>query len=122
MSYVVSIKREGIPITLSEFESARSGIDGFATEPGNVMWYAEPKAKAQYFMFEDGIVSVTTPSNAALRTMQVVAKQLKARVYGEEGEDLTDVDVPTTDPSKWGCVGLLLLIAGVAYLVWWLFW
>lgn len=123
MSYVVSIKRESAPIAQSEFESMLEGISGFRKEGSDVLWQAaDPKSKKNYFVLEEsGVISVNTPSNAGLRAMQELAKPLRARVIGEEGEDLTDVEVPEGEASLLGCATVIVVLSAVGYFLWWLF-
>lgn len=57
--------------------------------------------KKTHFLFDQGILEVSTPNDSALIRMQGIAVALNARVIGEEGEDITDTSVP----SGSGCTG-----------------
>ena len=132
MSYVVSIKRlGGSPITPQQLrdvirqdstlrEVEPSDGTGFPQGIVEVDWLPSVTDLAVPFTLASGEVTVTTPSNAALRKMQELAVFLDAAVYGEEGEDLTSVPVPGHEASGLhpiGCLAILVL-AGAA--IWWL--
>ncbi|MCB1050486.1 MAG: hypothetical protein H6510_14700 [Acidobacteria bacterium] len=127
MSYVVSIRRpDSAQITAEEFRLLVTQDDSFhplGLEDGKscVFEWLPPVGKNPVvFSFADGEVSVTTPSHAALKKMQALARSLNARVIGEEGEDLTEVAVPDRElpfaAIAWGCaLAILLFGAGI----WW---
>jgi hypothetical protein len=116
MSYVVSITRpEGPPIEPAEVAGAVAGETGFA-QPGNIAEHAPLLIwqSSTQINLSQGSLWVATPSDAALRMMQTLAVRLDARVLGEEGEDLTEVDLAI---GKAGCAApALLLLGGVALL------
>ena len=134
MSYVVSIRRTGSPIEAGEIETVFRDDSDFDLDDDDddddddggdgagalvATWRASDAAPPETFVFFEGEVTVTTPSNAALAKMQHVAKVLGACVAGEEGEDLTDVPVDPRPPAgerKWGIV---LVPAVVVALLWW---
>jgi hypothetical protein len=133
MSYVVSIRRpEGRAISVDELRSLVTQDESLHeasppdTGPDGVgywalEWKATAGAKSVPFDLQGGELCVTTPSNAALRKMQELARLLDAQVIGEEGEDLTEVEVPDREFSPAmglsGCaVGVVLVVAAL----WWL--
>lgn len=106
MSYIVSIRRkEGHYISDAELRALidkdtslhEVSLQDVKCEEASacvVEWLPEGGSKPVLFVLEAGEVSVTTPSDAALRKMQELARLLDASVIGEEGEDLTTVEVP----------------------------
>ena len=132
MSYVVSIKRaKPAEVTAEEFRSLAAQdvslreIDRDPNAPEedccDIEWSPPSGRSPVLFTYYSGEVSVTTPSHASLKKMQEIAARLNAKVIGEEGEDLTEVEVPSWEFSPAaglsGCgVVVLLLIAAV----WWL--
>ena len=122
MSYVVSIARKERPIEVSELRRLvesdpelsilESAVDHDVLD---VLWRNSTEAEPVAFVLSAGSIEVTTPSDAALRKMQLLAGQLDAKIIGEEGEDLTNVevlDVEFSPNAAWGC--LLLVAIGVA--------
>ena len=128
MSYVVAIKR-ATPIAVEELREVVAGDpefhipagDTLASDVLNVLWQPSPGDAAVGFVLSAGVIEVTTPSNSALRKMQRVASTLAARLIGEGGEDLTDVDTPQSEVSPRGLIGCvsvaILLLAGFSWLV-----
>nr|BAJ07069.1 hypothetical protein [uncultured bacterium] len=128
MGYIVTIERsEERPIEPEEFRSlaeadAELTVDDAAVDADvlNVWWREASQLEPVAFVLSAGRIDVTNPSNAALRKMQELAGQLEAKVVGEEGEDLTDVESPDFEVSAkglWGCLGLLVLIAVIVWLL-----
>ena len=77
MSYVVSIKRDGSGIEAQEVETAFRDDPEFAVESaesdaGSILvatWRASPGSRPEAFVYADGEIAVTTPSDAALVKM-----------------------------------------------------
>ena len=68
------------------------------------------------------INSGTTASNAVLAKMQAMAKSLNASLVGEEGENLTAVEIPGSEITlKSGAGCLLAVLVLLAAVVWWFF-
>ena len=125
MSYVVSIRRD-TAITADELRSVVEGdpdftistaADEHADEAIALAWQADENADPEFFVLSHGAVDVTTPSNNALKKMQAVAEQLGAQVFGEEGEELTDVEVSDVGsggcgPVAWTVLFFLILVGG----------
>jgi hypothetical protein len=132
MSYVVSIRRmEPAGITAEEFRSLAARDDSLhvadphpeasESECCDVEWSPSSGGSPVLFAYYAGEVSVATPSHAALRKMQELARLLGAKVIGEEGEDLTEVEVPDWEISPVaglsGCAVIVILLVAT---VWWL--
>ena len=131
MSYVVSIRRsDGSAIAAPEIEALVASDSELRMEPlpatgDPELWIAwrstDDSSTATFLLSEGGIHSTTTPSNAVLRKLQQMSRLLGARLIGEDGEDLTDIEITGVEPSAafgWGClvvVGFVLLAIG-----WWL--
>ena len=126
MSYVVSIRRK-LPITEQDLIAAVDDDDQFSIAETDdlsssslvVRWQGEDEVATQYFVFHRGEIDITSPSNSALEAAQSLATALGAGVVGEEGEDLTNVDLPESDES--GCgpfVWAILAIGGLLALYW----
>lgn len=125
MSYVVSIRREAA-ITSEELRAIVEGdpeltistaADEHADDAMLLAWQADENADPEFFVLSQGAVDVTTPSNNALKKMQAVAEQLGAQVFGEEGEELTDVEVSDVasggcGPVAWAILLFLVLVVG----------
>ena len=125
MSYVVSIRRD-TAITADELRSIVQGdpqltaATGTVDRPDDVIelaWQADENAEPEFFVLSQGVVDVTTPSNNALKKMQAVAERLGAQVFGEEGEELTDVEVSDNvaggcGPVAWTILLFLILVGG----------
>jgi hypothetical protein len=127
LSYVVSLRRD-VAITGEELQSAIQDdseftISNSAVEPaGDVMemvWKLNEDIDAEVFVLSQGVVDVSTPSNSALIKMQAVAEILGARVVGEEGEELTDVEVSDAVPGGCGPVTWTILIVLVFLAGYW---
>ena len=120
MSYLVTISREGAPLADAEVDAAFRADASFSVEgsPVTAVWQGLPGTPHEHFVYEDGAITVTTPSDAALVKMQQLAAALGAKVRGEEGEDLTDVPVPPPSAGGMG-LGALALAAMLAGVLWW---
>ena len=129
MSYVVSIRRD-TAITAEELRSVVQGDPEFTAATSTVehadgvielVWQVDENADPEFFVLSDGAVDVTTPSNNALRKMQAVAERLGAQVFGEEGEELTNVEVSDNVPGGCGPVAwtilLFLILVGGYWLI-----
>jgi len=125
MSYVVSIRRDAA-ITSEELRAIVEGdaeltistaADEHADEVMVLAWQTDENADPEFFVLSLGAVDVTTPSSNALRKMQAVAEKLGAQVFGEEGEELTDVEVSDVGsggcgPVAWTILIFLILVGG----------
>ena len=126
MSYVVSIVREA-PIEEAELREIAGDSSEFELEASDghpiLHWRMAETDKRESFVLTDGALDITTPSDAALIAAQDLAERLGARVEGEEGEDLTDVDVTGNVTVASGCGPMTATLAIVALLlvVYWLF-
>ena len=128
MSYVVTISRDApikddeLRTVLKDFaeleisETAHSD-DGALLE---IRWQPNGDAEPSYFVFSDGKISAYTPSDEALVQLQALAKSLQAQVFGEEGENLTEIEVP--DIPAAGCSPLVwtIAVAGVLLVAYWI--
>ena len=132
MSYVVSIRRsEDSPITRDELRATvrddptfreATTVSGMILEPSvlDLEWRLGESDRPIGFCLCAGEVTVTTPSNEALRKMQELARALGARIIGEEGEDLTSVQVPEHQPEGFGRGGLVVFLLVAALALYWL--
>lgn len=132
MSYVVSIRRlDGSPITVDDLRLATREDQSFreaaisngeALHPSvlDLEWLPEGSQSPVSFSLSAGEVTVTTPSNAALRKLQELAGRLGASVIGEEGEDLTSVPVPAQEASGCGPAEFVIVFLLAALGLWWL--
>lgn len=104
---------------------ATLSLDPSASVSGELLiqWRPESDSERVGFLFSAGSIdTTTTPSNATLRRAQLMAAELGARVFGEEGEDITEADVPKAEVSTKGACGCLLAVLGLGALaVWWIF-
>jgi hypothetical protein len=124
MSYVVTIKRDP-PITgdglreLLENDGTLSPLTVQSTVIDGVRWQGSGADRELPLPLEEGAMWSTPRTDAGLTKMQELARKLGARVFGEEGEDLTDANV--TPAAKTGCgakaavlLAFILLIAATA--------
>lgn len=127
MSYVVEIIRvngdDTVPIAPEEFRHIVESDPALEMLPAgpeynpDVMaakWTQHPRNKEALLCFASGVIDVTTPDDHILIKMRQVAKSLEARVRGEEGEFLDDIEINPVDP---GC--FVVLLATVAVLLGW---
>ena len=126
MSYVVSIVREA-PIGESELEDIANRDRGFELDRADdtviLRWIDPETDMRESFVLVDGSLDITTPSDSALVVAQALAEHLGARVVGEEGEDLSNVDVSGSVTSSPGCgpmTGTLAIIA-IFLIAYWFF-
>lgn len=126
MSYVVSIRRK-FPITEQELIAAVDGDDRFSIAETDKLsdsslvlhWQEEHERGTEYFVFQRGEIDITSPSNSALEAAQSLAAALGAGVVGEQGEDLTNVDLPENNDAGCGpLVWAILAIVGLLALYW----
>ena len=126
MSYVVSVVREA-PIGEPELEDIASRDRGFEfvrTDDAAILRWIDPESEArESFVLIDGSLDITTPSDAALKVAQALAAHLGAQVVGEEGENLTNVDLSGIAARPRGCgpMAVTLAIIGLLLLAYWLF-
>ncbi len=126
MSYVVSIVREA-PIGESELEDIANRDRGFELDRADdtviLRWIDPESDMRESFVLIDGSLDITTPSDAALKVAQALAAHLGAQVFGEEGEDLTDVEVTGNVTTSSGCGPMsgTLAIIGLLLIAYWLF-
>lgn len=124
MSYVVSITR-ATPIDRAEVQALAAGsttleledADGFCT----LHWTDPATDERGSFVLSDGSLDITSPSDAALLAAQELAAQLGARVIGEEGDDLSNIQVSGDPAPSDGCgpfVGSIFLIATLLAAYW----
>ncbi len=81
---------------------------------------ADQSATATFLLSEGGLHSTTTPSNAVLRKLQQMSRLLGARLIGEDGDDITDIEITGVEPSaafSWGC--LVVVGSAVLLAIWW---
>jgi hypothetical protein len=130
LSYVVSIRRDKA-ITADELRSVVEGdpefsdstaADEHADDVMVLAWQTDENADPEFFVLSQGAVDVTTPSNNALRKMQAVAEQLGAQVFGEEGEEVTDVEVSDVasggcGPVAWTILFFLIVVGGYLLMI-----
>lgn len=131
MSYLVTIRRAGeSPILEDEVrELVRSDGDldfpqAAEEVPGELLFHwKQPGGQPVGFLLSHGqIMSTTTPSDEAVAKMQQLARSLNAIVEGEEGEDLTSIELPAgrVTTRGIGCY-VLAFLAFLAVTGWWLF-
>lgn len=133
MSYIVTIRRSSEPsisrkellVRVSELADLELEVDRLSDDSNLVFhWTADPSGRPFGLVFHDGSIdTMKTPSHAVLRRLQALARELDARVFGEEGEDLTDAeapDLPFDTNSSGGCCGCLLVMLGLTALAAWL--
>ena len=124
MSYVVSVVRDS-PIEREEVRALAGTSPSFEVEDADgiciLHWRGTGTEKRESFVLSEGSLDVTSPSDAALTIAQELAGKLRARVIGEEGEDLTDVQVSGGVATASGCgpfAGSILLIAALVAIYW----
>lgn len=126
MSYVVSIRRE-VVISEQELIAVVDGNDRYAMAETDdfsngslvLCWKGGDQVAMEYFVLHRGEIAITSPSNSALEAAKSLAAALDANIVGEEGDDLTDVDLPEDNGS--GCgpfVWAVLGIGGLLVLYW----
>ncbi len=126
MSYVVSIVRES-PVGESELEEVASDAGVYEIERSDGLlilhWCDTEENERESFVLSDGSLDITSPSDAALVAAQDLAARLGAKVVGEEGEDLTEVQITATAPASAGCgpVAGTITIVAVLLVAYWLF-
>jgi hypothetical protein len=129
VSYVVSLQKEG-GISVAGLRLAIEGDFEFtiAEESGQseyevfeLSWQApDSDSGPEYFMLDHGRIDITTPSNGALRKLQSLAEKLGAEVIGEEGETLTDVNVPDVPEGGCGPAIWTFFVLAVFLVIYWL--
>ena len=127
MSYVVSIRRKS-PITEQELLAAVESDDQFSiAETGDLSndsfvlhWSGKNETPIEYFVLHRGEIDITSPSNSALEAAQSLAALLGADVVGEEGEDLTNVNIPETNSAGCGPFVWAILGIGAFLLLYWI--
>jgi len=127
LSYVVSIRRKS-PISEQELLAVVESDDQFSIAEANDLsndsfvlhWSGESEAVVEHFVFHDGEVDITSPSNPALEAAQSLAALLGANVVGEEGEDLTNVNFPETNSAGCGPFVWAILGIGAFLLLYWI--
>jgi hypothetical protein len=127
LSYVVSIRRKS-PITEQELLAAVESDDQFSiAETGDLSndsfvlhWSGKNETPIEYFVLHRGEIDITSPSNSALEAAQSLAALLGADVVGEEGEDLTNVNIPETNSAGCGPFVWAILGIGAFLLLYWI--
>lgn len=127
MSYVVSIRRK-LPITEQDLIAAIDGdryfsiadTDELTSDLVVLHWREQADSAKVNFVLHRGVIDITTPSSSALEAAQSLAVSLGAEVFGEEGEDLSNFNVP--DNVAVGCGPFVWAILGIGALlvVYWL--
>ena len=130
MSYTVIIRRpDDRPILEAEVRGLVSGDGELAfppladADPGELLFHwTRPGQQPVGFLLSHGqIGSTTTPSDEAVAKMQQLAKVLDAVVEGEDGEDLTNVEMPAGRVAGHGAgcyvFALLTFLAVAAWLL-----
>lgn len=126
MGYVITIfrsRKEGKQsIGQDEWRqlvSQDSSLEYCTSEETVVRWTAHPKGHEVSFSYDEGEITGTPRDDATTRKMQQMARKLDARMQGEEGELLEDVDL-SEQPPLGGLVLLALVCLGLlaAWLVW----
>ena len=127
MSYVVSIRRR-TAVTVDELRAIVDNddelriLEGDSVPAGTMTleWQDERGSRAEMFVLSDGVIDATTPSSAALAKLQSLAAALGAKVIGEEGEDLTDVEIGDDVPGGCGLLGwTIVFLATLVTAYWW---
>ncbi|MCG8606303.1 hypothetical protein MJD09_15130 [bacterium] len=127
LSYVVSVRRD-TPITVEELRTLLAGkpeytmseISGAVDDESlELRWNSDSSAEEAVFVLSGGKIDSFTPSDETLAQLQVLANLLKAEVFGEEGENLTQVTVAANasggcGPFIWSAVG----IAAFVFIYW----
>ena len=127
MSYLVTIRRpDDRPILegeLRELAASDEELEVSAAGEELLLRWRQPGEQPFVFLVTEGrIDTTTTPSNAAVRKMQGVARSLGARVIDEDDQDLTDIDVPLTETAGAVTLGCYIIAAAlVALIAWWIF-
>ncbi|MGB4951755.1 MAG: hypothetical protein WBO55_14080 [Rhizobiaceae bacterium] len=130
MSYQVFIRRlDGSVILTKEVEAlAESDPDLRCEAPHGapqddllLSWQGGGETRPTTFLLSGGELQCTsTPSDGALEKSQQIARSLDARLFGEEGEDLSEADLSPRKPSTRAALGCLATMLALAtLLVWW---
>ena len=122
MSYIIEILRiddtgKSSQISKPEWEALVQDDPQLDAKNSDVAtWNAHPSNQEIYFSWHpEGAIHGTSPDEPTLIKMQEIAKKLNARLRGEEGEMIDEVE-PT--PDKAGCGTLILvLLAMLVHLI-----
>ena len=133
MRTVASIRKsDGSAISFAELQELVAGDPEFQLGPDatsnadaiNAVWspfFDDPREPRVRFTLSGGVITVKNPPREALRKMQHLAAQLRARVVDRDGHDINDREFPdlvTTDGCfRWATVLVVLALAGLAWLV-----
>jgi len=124
MSYVLNIFRAPgkPPLTAEEWRSfiqsdSSLALESIPEQPGSACarWMAHPKQQLVLFTFADGRIATEARDDVIIRKAQEIARRLDARLQGEEGEFLEDVEMP----SRGGCAATICFaVALLLSLIW----
>lgn len=100
MRFSSGLQGPGVPISEEEWLEVVSSDSDLSTRDREVVWAAPQwsaprsdedastwRSPTDSLLWSDGAVSVKNPSDAWRRKMATLAKQLRARVVGEGGEE-----------------------------------
>ncbi len=127
MSYVITIRRPpgAPPLTRRDFQQVVDSDESLSNMDGGGLVWTSPDSRREFYitqesdhLWTDGVRG--EEADNFLYKLSEIAGRLDARVYGEEGEDLTD---PGTSPvmgagEKLGMIiGVLLLMLSIPFLL-----
>lgn len=131
MSYLVSIRRPAgqQPLTTQDVLArirADPDLELIDSAESNdelaFVWNGTASVPSLPLHFSGGSIdSMGTPSNAAIRRLQRLARDLDAALYGEAGEEMTESELPeieVTSIGVWVCTAAM--VAVIIALIWWL--
>ena len=103
----------------SDGQFSPADVDEPSSDSFVLHWTGARETATEYFVLERGEIDITSPSNSALKAAQSLAVSLGAEIFGEEGEDLTDVDIPEIESTGCGPFAwVILVIGGILSLYW----
>jgi len=124
MSYVITIKRPAgkIPLAALDFEGLIREDRSLSRTIGNqIVWFDSEEEEGFYInidgdcLWTDGIGGDST--HHALAKLRNIAVRLDARVFGEEGEDITERSATGPIDAKQSTFGLVLYMASLPFLL-----
>jgi hypothetical protein len=126
MSYVITIKRPaGKPsLTTQDYEWLLENDGALSkTSEGTLIW-TPPHIQQEFYItlesnhiWTDNIAS--DESGAFVEKLREIAVQLDARVYDEEGDDITEIDrIPMSTKEKLvSTIGILVTIVSIPFII-----
>ena len=124
MSYVVTIERPAgkSPLRPQDFARLVKNDESLSKTNEGVLIWTHPTIRQDFYLtiesnhlWADGVTRDKT--DEFVEKLREIAGRLDARVYGEEGEDITESELgPMGAKEKWGgAVGILLVMVSMPF-------